>query len=247
MDSSAGKALILLDAFAGTRSTLGVTELAKRTNLPKSTAHRLLTVLIDHGYVKRVEERYCLTEHVFEIGNQTRFSRPTGIRQRAMPFLAELFAETRQTIHLAVLSGTDVLYLEKIFGNSPPHSGTTVGMRLPTYSTALGKAMVAFSDDDTIQRNLAIDFRRFTPHTIATAAQLEKTLAATAGSGFALDHEETTRGVSCIAAPIFDPGSRKAIAAISICSISSRNIEARFSRTLLGATTALSNGSVTYI
>jgi DNA-binding IclR family transcriptional regulator len=238
-DTSAGKALALLDAFSGPLSVLGVTALAARADIPKSTAHRLLNVLVSSGYVRRVGDRYCLTERMFEIGNQVRVCRPNGIREIAMPYLAELFAQTRQTVHLAVLSGTDVLYLNKVFGYESPRCPTLVGSRRPAYATALGKALLAFSDPKAVEANLNIHFTRFTPYTLATASQLQRCLEQVNVDGMATDHEEMLRGVSCIAAPILDSRSGSAIAAVSICSVGSL-AEKRYSRALLRATTELS-------
>jgi DNA-binding IclR family transcriptional regulator len=220
-DTSAGKALALLDAFSGQFTVLGVTALADRVKIPKSTAYRLLNVLIECGYVRRVGDRYCLTEHLFEVGNQVRSCRPSGIRELAMPYLGDLFAQTHQTVHLAVLSGTDVLYLDKISGSDAARCPTSVGCRRPAYATALGKALLAFGESEDLDRNLRVPFRRFTPHTMITAMQVQRSVERIRDAGIATDHEELHRGVNCIAAPILDLRSGRALAAISICSVNS--------------------------
>jgi DNA-binding IclR family transcriptional regulator len=239
VDTSAGKALALLDAFHGPAKVLGVTDLAERANVAKSTAHRLLAILVSGGYLLRVGDRYCLTEHMFEIGNQVRECRPGGLRDRAMPYLTELFAQTRQTVHLAVLSGTDVLYLEKLFGHDAPRCTTAVGSRRPAHATALGKAMLAFSDPATVEANLRVPFRRYTPYTLATAGQVERALEHVASDGVATDHEESQLGVYCVARAIVEQRSGRAIAAISVCSASS-TVQARYGRALLRAAEELS-------
>ena len=232
-DSSAAKALLLIDAFAGPRSVLGVTELATRARLSKSTAHRLLTVLITQGFVRRAGDRYCLSEHLFEIGNHVRLCRPNGLRHRAMPFLAELFAQTRQTIHLAVLRDTEVLYVEKLFGHDPAPCDTAIGARRPAYATALGKAMIAFSSPEIVDRNLSVRFKRITPFTIVHSSQLDHALDRVRNSGYATDHEEYQQGVTCLAAPIRDPRTGATIAGLSVCSMSSIDLERRFSRLIV--------------
>jgi DNA-binding IclR family transcriptional regulator len=238
-ETSAGKALALLDVFAGPSKLLGVTDLAARANIAKSTAQRLLPVLVDGGYLRRVGDRYCLAEHMFEIGNQVRPCRPGGIRERAMPFLAELFAQTRQTVHLAVLSGTDVLYLEKLFGHDAPRCSTAVGGRRPAHVTALGKAMLAFSDDLTVAATLDVPLRRYTPRTLTTPAQVRRSIEHVAHDGLATDHEESQTGVSCVAAPVLDPRTGRAVAAVSVCSTIS-SVKQRYGHTLLRATRELS-------
>lgn len=239
-DSSAAKALSLIDAFAGARSILGVTELARHARLPKSTAHRLLTVLLEQGFVQRIGDRYCLSEHLFELGNVVLLCRPNGLRYRAMPFLAELFAQTRQTIHLAVLRDTDVLYIDKLFGHNAARCDTVVGSRKPAYATALGKAMLAYSPSEVLERNLSVDFKRLTPYTITEGARLERTLQQVRDTGWATDHEEYQRGVTCLAGPILDPRTGNAVAGLSICSTSSHKLERKFSRLLMNVANELS-------
>jgi DNA-binding IclR family transcriptional regulator len=217
---------------------VGVTALAERAGVTKPTAHRLLKALVAAGYVRRVGDRYCLTEHVFEIGNRVRSCRPSGIREVAGPYLGELFAETRQTVQLAVLSGTDVLYLDKVAGRDAAPCQTSVGARRPSYATGLGKALLAFADAETVQENLRVPFRQFTPHTLS-AAPLLRCLDGVRQDGFATDHEELRRGVNCVAAPVLDPLTGRAIAAISVCSISSA-AEQRYLRALQRVTAELS-------
>lgn len=239
VDTSAGKTLALLDAFSGPSKVLGVTELATRANVAKSTAHRLLTVLVSQGFLVRVGDRYSLTEHMFEIGNQTRPCRPGGIRERAMPYLTDLFAQSRQTVHLAVLSGTEVLYLEKLFGYDAPRCSTAVGGRKPAHVTALGKAMLAFSAPSALAATLAGPLHRYTARSLVSAEQIRRALGRVADDGVATDHEESQPGVFCVAAPVIDRQSGHAVAAISICSTSSA-VHKRHGPALLRATDDLS-------
>ncbi|MGV8873522.1 MAG: IclR family transcriptional regulator [Rhodococcus sp. (in: high G+C Gram-positive bacteria)] len=237
-DTSVGKALALLDAFSGRLGVIGVTALAERAEISKSTAHRLLKVLVAGGYVRRVGDRYCLSEHVFEMGNQVRSCRPNGLRDVAMPYLGELFAETRQTVQIAVLSGTEVLYLDKVAGRDAALCPTQIGARRPAYATALGKVLLAFSDTQTVEENLQVPFRRFTPHTMATA-QFAHCLTGVRSDGIATDHEELRRGVNCVAAPVLDSRTGRAIAAVSVCSVTA-SAERRHLRALQRITGELS-------
>lgn len=215
-DTSAGKALALLDALGGARAVMGVTELAQVVNLPKATAHRLLTVLIDSGYVRRAAgDKYALSTRAFELGNQVAVARANGLRDRSMPVLAELYAQTREVIHLAVPAGASVLYVEKLFGPESARIGTAVGTRRPQHATALGKAMLAFSDShgsETMQSR----YLRFTAFTIATPDRLGRALDKVREEGYATDFEESVLGISCIAVPVLDRRTRKPVAAISL-------------------------------
>lgn len=240
--SSAAKAFAILGVFAGPRSVLGVTELARAIGVPKSTAHRLLSIMIESGFVCKVDGRYALTERVFELGNRAGSGAvsATGLRQRAMPFLSSLFVGTRETIHLATLAGTEVLYLEKLFGHNGARCPTAVGSRRPAHATALGKAMLAFSSDADVARVLEGPICQLTANTIADGAQLREELDRVHERGLAVDHGEARRDLHCIAAPILDHYTGRALAAVSVCSLTTRNLEARFGDVLLDAARALS-------
>jgi DNA-binding IclR family transcriptional regulator len=249
LEGSAGRALALMEAFAGTRSVLGVTELARAADLPKSTVHRLLSVMVERGFVRRTGIRYCLTERVFEIGNRAGSGsiKSTGMRHRAMPYMAELFASTHETVHLATISQTDVLYLEKIFGHEAGvRCLTAVGGRMPAYATALGKAMLAFSADEVLERNLSVQFRPLTGCTIRSGDQLEKTLERVREEGFATDISESFPGVNCVAAAIRSPHTGLVLGAISISSVKSVNVYKRYGSMLQRSANDLSRVLVSY-
>lgn len=242
--SSVEKTLALLDAFQSPQALLGITELAVRTGLPKSTTHRLISVLIERGFVGRFKNRYCLTDHVFELGNRASICRPKGLRERAVPFMTELHAEVQETIHLAVLRGTDVLYLEKIFGHGAPPSPTAVGMRRPAHATALGKALLAHSSPDLFDAMVNARLERYTRYTKTQPGMLHASLQAVRADGLATDFEESALGITCIAAPIFDSHTGAAIAAMSISASSARGDVRRLAPRLLRATRALSSRPV---
>lgn len=214
-DSSTEKVVALLDAFKEAKSLHGVTELAARAGLTKSTTHRILGALMRSGCVGRMDSRYFLTPHLFEIGSYTILSRPRGLRDLAMPYMSELFAETRQVIHLAVLDG-DILHVERIQGVSKFRCTTTVGTRRPAHATALGKALLAFSPEHIVEPTLSGPLPQLTPRTLSTRTQLEQALARTANEGFATDFEEGAVSQSCLAVPILGMEGH-AVAAISIC------------------------------
>ena len=239
-DTSAGKALALLDAFVSPRSILGVSELAEVAQLPKSTAHRLLTILVHAGYLQRINDQYCLSDRLFELGNQTRLARANGLRERAMPFMTELFAQTRQTIHLAVLSGTDVLYVEKLFGHDSLRLQTAVGRRRPAYATALGKALLAFAEQEPAEWSRRIRYRRYTAHTITNPDLMNRSLSRIHDEGFATDSEESMLGVACMAVPILNRHNDQAIAALSLSTSVANASALRYKQALTKAAEQLS-------
>jgi DNA-binding IclR family transcriptional regulator len=216
-DTSAGKALALLDALGGPRAVMGVSELAQLVSLPKSTAHRLLMVLIESGYVRRAGDKYALSTRAFELGNQVAVARANGLRDRAMPVLTELYAQTREAVHLAVPAGSSVLYVEKLFGPESVRINTAVGMRRPQHATALGKSMLAFAEPQIAdETSMQARYYRFTAFTIATPNLLGRALDRVRQEGFATDFEETFLGISCIAVPVVDRRTQKPVAALSL-------------------------------
>jgi DNA-binding IclR family transcriptional regulator len=212
--TSVGKALALLSAF-GTDDALGVTELARRTGLSKSTAHRLLAVLEQWSLVDRQGAQYCLGTRLFELGNQVAHRRAPSLRDVALPYLEDLYELTHETVHLAVLDRTDVLYVEKLYGHNYATSPSKIGGRMPAYCAGLGKAILAFSSPALVRQVIAEGLRARTPYTIVVPSLLIEELQEIRRAGVAFDREEVILGLTCIAAPVLDADGN-AIAAISV-------------------------------
>lgn len=211
--TSVTKALVLLDAFRRVGPVAGVSDLARATGLPKSTAFRLLNQLAANGFLNRHGTDYRLDQHVFELGNCVPMCTPGDLRSIAAPFLSDLFASSRTVVHLAVLDGIDVLYVDKIQGNTTVKVPTVVGGRIPASCSALGKAMLPFGHRDRIEKILEAGLRRRTRHSIAAPGLFLSELQQVRQNGFAFDREEAALGLTCVAAPIIWNG--RSIAAIS--------------------------------
>ena len=239
VDTSAGKALALLGALGGPRPVMGVSELAKVVSVPKSTAHRLLVVLTESGYVRRAGDKYALSTRAFELGNQVPVARANGLRDRAMPVLSELYAQTREAVHLGVPEGSSVLYVEKLFGPESVRVETAVGMRRPQYATALGKAMLAFSGAGS-GGGVPARFYRFTAFTIGTPDLLGRVMERVRQEGYATDFEEAFLGVSCIAVPVFDRRTGDPVAALSLSTGAGGRAVLRYRSVMLRAAEQLS-------
>ena len=202
LDTSVGKAIAVLDAFRGEGSVLGVSQVAMRACLPKSTTHRLLNLLVEHGYIERTHARYRLSRAIFELGNMVSDCRPRSLRAIAMPFMTELYESTHATVHLAVLDGHDVLYGEKIYGHHRVSLPSRVGGRVPALCTALGKAILGFSGADTIEAAFSVPVPRLTRRTIVNQAVLRDILTRVGETGIAQDSEGSSLGACCLAAPV---------------------------------------------
>jgi DNA-binding IclR family transcriptional regulator len=213
--SSVGKALQILNAFRGSGAVLGVSQIADRADIPRSTAHRLLAMLVAHGFVQRRDNRYMLGRLVFELGNQIADARPNSLREKAVPFMVDLYAQTGATVHLGVLDRSDVLYIEKIYGHAALPLPSRVGGRVPALCTALGKALVAYGDPAQQRVALEEPIPRLTPHTVINRGLLEKQLEHVRSHGYAVDLAGASPSAQCLAAPILDANNR-ATAAISV-------------------------------
>jgi DNA-binding IclR family transcriptional regulator len=218
--TSVGKAIALLEAF-DRPGGIGVSELSRSSGLPKSTAYRLLQILEEWQLIERSGRRYRLGSRLFELGNRVPYCTPRSLRDVAHPFLEELYELSHETVHLAVINGTDVLYLEKLYGHNPVRSPSYIGGRVPAYSTALGKAMLAYSSKELVTRVLASQLQPRTPHTVVLPGLFLEQLRRAKDTGVAFDREEASIGLTCVAAPILDKQNQP-VAAISISGATSR-------------------------
>lgn len=218
--SSVEKALRLLDVFSPQRTHLGVSEIARRAHVAKSTTFRLLTVLADNGILQRTGTEYSLGPRIADLADLVPGRGRRDLRDVALPFLQDLYERSRETISLAVLDGVEALYIENIFGHTATKSASYVGGKLPASCTAIGKAMIAFSDVATVKRFLETR-QALTPYSIVTPRVLAGELQKIRESGVAFDIEEAKLGLASVAAPILDPDGGL-IGAVSISGPSQR-------------------------
>lgn len=209
------KAISLLVAFGEQGSTsVGVSELARRAALSKSTAFRVLGILERNGVVERIGTGYRLGARLHQLGRAVYAPEHDRLRDVLLPYLTDLYETTHHTVHLGVLHGTDVVYLAKLYGHRTAPAPSRIGGRLPAHSTAVGKALLSFHPMIASDA-LAGPLTALTDHTITDPAQLEAELADIRRVGIAHDHQESRAGLACVAAPILDHRGR-AVAAFSI-------------------------------
>lgn len=203
---------LVLDAFDGP-GRLTLAQIVRRTGLPRSSAHRMLERLVQLRWLRRDGRDYELGMRLVELGSLA--VHQDRLHRAAIPLLHDLHRATGLVVHLAVLDGTDVMYLEKIGDRMIAAIPTRVGGRQPAHCTAVGKAILAYNDD--AEADLAI---RKTKYSISSASQLVAELAKVRAHGVAFEREETVPGFGCVAAPIGGPG--EAVAAVSVCGPMSR-------------------------
>jgi DNA-binding IclR family transcriptional regulator len=208
-----GKVLTVLHAFRPDDDDLPLAELGRRTGLPKGTLHRIASDLVQARLLDRVDGRYRLGGQLFELGMRASVER--GLLEVAIPFMQDLYERTHETVHLGLREGTEVVYVGKIGGHRQASAPSRVGGRMPLYCTALGKTLLAFSAKEVLEQTVAAGLERRTPRTIVAPGLLRNELAKVVRAGVAFEHEESTVGITCVAAPVRDADER-AIAAISV-------------------------------
>ena len=198
-----GKLDRILGAFDIDHPAMNLADLRRRTALAKSTVHRLVTTLVDAQYLERDDGQLQLGLRLFELGQLV--PRQRALRDAALPFMEDLFEATHETVQLGVRDGIDILYVEKIMGHRTVRSPSRVAGRMPLYCTAIGKALLAYSDPEVVEEVIEAGLRPRTPYTIVSPQMLRESLAEVARTGIAYDREEAALGLCCTAAPVFGP------------------------------------------
>src|SRR5207344_3079205 len=168
------RGLAILSAFGSDKSTIGVSELSRELGLSRSTTHRYIATLTSLGYLQQDAEskRYRLGPKVLDLGFSAINS--MDVREISAPHLRRLSDETGHTVNLAILDGTDVVYIERCRTARPGQReidlNLHVGARLPAYCTAMGKAILAFLDEERREQIIGlIDFVQRGPNTLTNA------------------------------------------------------------------------------
>jgi DNA-binding IclR family transcriptional regulator len=211
--SVVGRAFAILRAFNQNERELTAAQLAVRTGLPTSTAHRIATELVHVGALERVNGRFRPDILLFELGQ---FAEPRSVlREAAMPFMEDLYEATHHTVHLGVLDGSEVVYVERLTGTHGSKVPSRVGGRNPAHCTGLGKALLAHQPRRERDVLLEQPLVAATRHSITDPVRLQEELTLIVDRGAAYDQEEARLGLACVAAPVLD-ARRRAVAALSL-------------------------------
>ena len=216
------RAAQIMDCFGFDHKELSVSEIGRRTRLHKSTTHRILMALEYNQLIKQNPEtgKYHLGIKLFKLGNQAVLQ--FDLRDICRPHLVRLMDKTKETVHLAVLDGDQVLYLDKVEGPHALRMPSRVGRHITTYCTSLGKAMLSCLEETDVKRMLQSQpFKVLTPNTIRNLDLLLADLRATRKRGYSIDDEEIEIGLRCVGAPIYDHTMRM-VGAISVAAPSAR-------------------------
>ncbi len=210
---SVASALDLLDCFLENEE-LGVSDVARRLGVAKSTAHRLLTTLSSRGIVEQNPStgRYRLGIHLFELGHLA-LAR-VELRRRSKTLLEQLRETSGWTVHLSIAQGADVLYLERLSTLRGMQAIEQYRRRWPLHATSSGKALCAY-DPIALQSRIEAGFPPFTPQTITNERDFRTELDRVRRHGYAVSRQELMSQLASVAAPVLDAQGH-AIAAISI-------------------------------
>ncbi len=216
------KALALIEALASSPRPLTAVQLSRTLNLTRPTVYRILTTLVQHGFVTHEEDGSCfrLTFKLFDLGQ--RVLEGTDLLEAARPVLRKLRAHCHETVHFAVPENGRMVYLDKLEGSGPFCTNSRLGRSVPMHCTALGKSVLAYLPTIKTRRVLlGQGMPRYTPRTIVALSAMERELARVQRQGYAVDDVEFEEGVRCVGAPIFDHLGMP-IAAISVSAPLSR-------------------------
>ncbi len=202
--SSVGSALRLLKTFTAEEPELGITDIARRLGVAKSTAHRLASTLVAEGFLEQspADGRYRLGVLLFSIGTLVR--RRMNVSEEAVPHLQALCETSGETVHLAVLHDTEVVFLRNIESRQAIRPRSYLGVRKPAFCTSEGRALLAFGPPQHVSAVMRGALAPRTPRTLTDKAAITRQLQKIRSQGYAVDDEESEVGMRGVAAPIFD-------------------------------------------
>ena len=219
--SSVATAVHLLKAFSEEEVELGISALAKRLGVAKSTAHRLAVTLVGEGMLEQNFEngRYRLGLGLFRLGALVR--RRMDVSNEAKTYIADLRERINETVHLAVLDGSEIMYVRNLESRQAIRMRSDLGERKPAYCTAEGHAILAYQRPEVINAVIKRGLRPRTPQTITDPAKLIKALELVRQRGCAIEDEQSEIGMRCIAAPVQND-SGEVVAAVGVAGPVSR-------------------------
>jgi IclR family pca regulon transcriptional regulator len=218
------RGLAILGCFTPARPVLGIADIADELGMSRSTTHRYVITLVALGYLEQgASRKYRLGLRVTDLGMSAINS--TGLREHARPYLEELRQRTSYTTSISVLDGTEILCVDRARsfrrGLTETERQLEPGSRLPAHATSIGKLLMAYLPEEE-QRDLLAELKptKFGPNTITTKRTLRDEFDHVREAGFAVNDEELTPELLCVAAPVRN-ASREVVAGVNIAARSS--------------------------
>jgi len=200
--SSVTSAIRILKEFGGQEAEIGISELAKRLGVAKSTTYRLATSLVAEGFLEQnpENEKYRLGIGLFALGAQVR--RRMDVSTEAKPQLMELRSSTNETSHLAILNGRLIVYINSLESFHAIRMRSETGVSKPAFCSAEGRAMLAFMPYEAVEIALSGDLAPRTTRTITDRSAIISAIEEAARRGYSIEDEETEIGMLSVAAPV---------------------------------------------
>jgi IclR family acetate operon transcriptional repressor len=236
------KALQVLECVAEEGRELALTEICYKVQLPKTTVFRYLHTLRRAGFIAYdpQSDRYRIGVRLWALGQSA--SSRNVLCTVARPIMKALRDRFNETVNLAELEGREVVYLEIVESRRSLRMQAKIGGSDPAYSTAVGKALLAFLPEADWPEHLPDRWEARTPHTLTSFETLRQELGRVQARGYALDRGENEEGCCCVGAPIFHPGGQ-VIASLSLSAPESRvppALESEIARGVVAASQEIS-------
>ncbi|WP_308258241.1 IclR family transcriptional regulator [Saccharothrix obliqua] len=196
-----GRAFTLLSVFTADRPTATLSELSRHSGLPLSTTHRLVRELVAWRALDRDETgRFTIGLRLWELGVLSPGS--LDLRDRALPYLEDLFDVTRHNVQLAIRDGLEVVYVERLAAKDAVSVLTRMGSRMPLHATGVGLVLLAHAPHEVQEDALAAPLKQYTRHTVVSAGKLREVLAAVRRDGYAVADRQIEPITYSVAAPV---------------------------------------------
>jgi DNA-binding IclR family transcriptional regulator len=216
MIQSIARASSIMECIAESNNSISITELSKKVDLHKSTVHRILSTLIELGYVKQnpSNNQYEMTIKMFEIG--TSAIKQNDLITLVKPHLEKLRDVSGEAIHLVVPDKTDIVYVDKVESNQTLRMHSVIGRRSPMYCTAVGKAILSYRSEKEVDEFWdKIEPVQHTEHTLTKLSDFKDELSQIRVTGISYDNEEHEKDIRCVGTALIDY-SGSVVGAISI-------------------------------
>lgn len=201
------KGLDVLRTFSRSKPHMTLSEIAARAGLPAATARRCLNTFEELGYVTRNGRQFLLRPKVLEIGAV--YLESMDIESLTRTHLEEMARETGDSAAMAVLSGTEIVYVARASVRTTARLEAHVGSHYPAHATSMGRVLLAGLSPEKLAAYFAnAKFEALTEKTITDRAELERIIAATRRNGYAVVEEELAQSVAALAVPVHDASGR---------------------------------------
>jgi IclR family pca regulon transcriptional regulator len=226
------RGLAVIRTFDAEHAHQTLSEVARRADLSRATARRVLHTLVDVGYVATDGKEFSLRPRILELGHA--YLNSLGLPEVAEPHLERLRSAVNESCSVAVLDGADVVYVARVASRQIMTVAINVGTRFPAHVTSLGRALLAGLPEAELDKVLdEVEFEQITPYTITDPDKLRAELAKVTRQGFALVDQELAIGLRSLAAPVRDR-TGQVIAAVNVSASARRGTQASLRAELLG-------------